>query len=152
MGESENEYGQQLIEVMKKLHCMKRRSKGFGNLSQTEGMVLFYLAKAIEEEDENTLGVKVSAITNDMEIPKSATSKILNSLEEVGYIERKVDRSDRRVTYISLTKEGLKQIDDMRKLRDRLVNDLMNKLGHQDARELIRIVDKLYQIVTKKED
>lgn len=150
MGESENEYGQQLIEVIKKIHCMKRRSKGFGNLSQMECMVLFYLGKSKEKDPDNSLGVKVSTITNDMDIPKPATSKILNSLEEMGYIERKIDRSDRRVTYISLTEEGLDHIESMRRQRDQFINDLMNKLGHHDAKELIRIIDKLYQIVTNK--
>ena len=152
MGESENEYGQQLIEVINKIHCMKRRSKGFGNLSHTECMVLFYLGKGKKKAPDNSLGVKVSTITNDLDIPKPATSKILNSLEEMGYIERKIDRSDRRVTYISLTEEGLGHIESMRRQRDQFINDLMNKLGHHDAKELIRIIDKLYQIVTKKEE
>lgn len=151
MGESENEYGQQLIEMMQKIHCMKRKSKGFGNLTQMECMVLFYLSKSLQNEEIQSLGVKVSAITNHMDIPKPATSKVLNSLEEIGYIERNIDRSDRRVTYIKLTEEGFKQIENMRRLRDKFVNELMNKLGHHDAKELIRIIDKLYQIVTNKE-
>lgn len=150
MGEVEISYGQELIEVVNKLHCMKRRSKGFGELSQMEGMILFYLDHNLSEE--NTLGIKVSSITKDLNIPKPTTSKILNSLEERGYILRKIDRSDRRVTYISMTEEGYACIKKIRTIRDQFVNDLLNKLGEHDAKELIRIIDKLYRIVTGEQD
>lgn len=146
MGEVDNSYGQELIEVINKLHGMKRRSKGFGELSQMEGMILFYLDNNLSED--NTLGIKVSSITKDLDIPKPTTSKILNSLEERGYILRKIDRSDRRVTYISITKEGYACIKKLHDVRDQYVIELMNKLGEHDAKELIRIIDKLYRIVT----
>ena len=146
MGEVEISYGQELIEIINKLHCMKKRSKGFGELSQMEGMILFYLDHNLGEE--NTLGIKVSSITKDLDIPKPTTSKLLNSLEERGYILRKIDRSDRRVTYISITEEGYACIKKIRTIRDQFVNDLLNKLGEHDAKELIRIIDKLHRIVT----
>lgn len=146
MGEVEISYGQELIRIMNKLHSMKRRSIGFGELSQMEGMILFYLDHNLSEE--NTLGIKVSSITKDLDIPKPTTSKMLNSLEERGFILRKIDRSDRRVTYISITEEGYAYIKKMRTIRNQYINDLMNKLGEHDARELIRIIDKLDRIVT----
>lgn len=146
MGEVEISYGQELIRIMNKLHSMKRRSIGFGELSQMEGMILFYLDHNLSEE--NTLGIKVSSITKDLDIPKPTTSKMLNSLEERGFILRKIDRSDRRVTYISITEEGYAYIKKMRTIRNQYINDLMNKLGEHDAKELIRIIDKLDRIVT----
>ena len=76
----------------------------------------------------------------------------MNSLEERGYILRKIDRSDRRVTYISMTEEGYACIKKIRTIRDQFVNDLLNKLGEHDAKELIRIIDKLYRIVTGEQD
>lgn len=150
VGEVEISYGQELVEVINKLHGMKRRSKGFGELSQMEGMILFYLDHNLSEE--NTLGIKVSLITKDLDIPKPTTSKVLNSLEERGYILRKIDRSDRRVTYISVTEEGYAYIKKIRDIRDQYVIDLMSKLGEHDAKELIRIIDKLYRIVTGEQE
>lgn len=149
MGEVEISYGQELIEIIKKIHSMKRKSKGFSELSHMEGMILFYLDHNLREDD--TLGIRISDITKDLDIPKPATSKTLNALEERGYILRKIDRSDRRVTYISITKEGYACIERMLKIRDRFVNDLMNKLGEHDAKELIRIIDKLYRIINEEQ-
>ncbi|WP_310602365.1 MarR family winged helix-turn-helix transcriptional regulator [Anaerosporobacter sp.] len=146
MGEGEISYGQELIKVMNKLHCMKKQSRGFGELSQMDGMILFYLDHNIN--DDNALGIKISQITNDLKLMKPATSKALNSLEEKNYIIRNIDRSDRRVTYVSITKEGYAFIKSMHDVRNQHIEDLMNKLGEHDAKELIRIVDKLYQIVT----
>ncbi|WP_455714313.1 MarR family winged helix-turn-helix transcriptional regulator [Anaerosporobacter sp.] len=149
MGETGNSYGQELIETMMKIHSMKRKSKGFGGLSHTEGMILFYLDHKIDED--NTLGIKVSQITKHLEIPKPATSKVLNSLEERGFILRKIDRSDRRVTYISITEEGYAFIKDLHDKRDQYISDLLIKLGEEDAKELIRIIDKLYRIVSEEQ-
>lgn len=145
MGEVETSYGHELIETMKKIHCMKRKSKGFGELSDMEGMLLFYLDHNLSKD--NTLGIKVSEITKNLGIPKPTTSKVLNSLEEKGYILRKIGRSDRRGVYISITEEGYMCIKNIHIIRDQHINDLMNKLGEHDAKELIRIIDKLYRIV-----
>lgn len=149
MGEVEISYGQELIEIINKLHSIKRKSKGFGEFSHLECMILFYLNHNLR--DDNTLGIRVSEITKNLDIPKPATSKTLNSLEERGFILRKIDRSDRRVTYISITKEGYAGIKKILDIRDQFVNDLMNKLGEHDAKELIRIIDKLHRIVNEEQ-
>ncbi|WP_167957875.1 MarR family winged helix-turn-helix transcriptional regulator [Anaerosporobacter faecicola] len=146
MGEAEISYGQELIEVLNKLHCMKKKNKGFKEFTHMECMILFYLEQNLNES--NPLGVRIASITSDLDIPKPATSKVLNSLEEKGCILRNYDCSDRRATFIRLTEQGIESIQKIVKRRDQLVDELMKKLGEDDARELIRIIDKLYHIVT----
>ena len=59
-----------------------------------------------------------------------AVSQILNSLEEKGLIERKMDRNDRRVVYASLTPKGNQLLEDVMscfsKFMDRIVDGLGN--------------------------
>lgn len=152
MSEVERSYGQELMEVMRKLHNMKRKKKGFGDLTHMDIMVLFHIDCSLKSNKDDTLGIKVSQITKIMDIPKPATSKTLNSLEEKGYISRSIDSSDRRVVYVNLTDEGKKTIVILSKKRDHYINNLMVKLGHDDAENLIRIIDKLYNIVMQEQE
>jgi DNA-binding MarR family transcriptional regulator len=64
--------------------------------------------------------------------PPSVTQQ-LNGLEKQGYVERKMDKEDRRVVRVSLTSKGqiiLKQASD-----DFLssITGLVNYLGEQDS-------------------
>ena len=52
----------------------------------------------------------VSMITKKMRIPQPAVSRTLRNLENGGYLQREVCRSDRRNTYVLLTDAGKKAV------------------------------------------
>ncbi|MFQ7119197.1 MAG: MarR family transcriptional regulator [Intestinibacter sp.] len=73
--------------------------------SELMGLRIIYKLKMMQ--DDNSIGVKTSDIGNYLFMKKSATSKMLNNLEDKGYINRLYDKKDRRVTYIDLTQKGI---------------------------------------------
>ena len=72
-------------------------------LSRQEYMVMFVISKKQETDPE---GCTVSAVAKKMRVPQPAVSRTLRGLENNGYIQREVCRTDRRNTYVTLTETG----------------------------------------------
>ena len=98
-------------------------------------------------ENENYYGVKTSELTKKMCITKPATSKMLNVMEEKGYIERISNKSDRRVVYVKITKEGEEFLKNQNKKFERFTCKIVEKMGEEDTDTFIRLFGKLYNII-----
>ncbi len=75
----------------------------------------------------------------------SAISQTLKSLETKGLIVRARSESDCRAVSIELTDKGRAMNEIGRKLHDARLDDLVAFLGQDDARELIRIMRRLFE-------
>ena len=99
------------------------------------------------KENENYYGMKTSELTKKLCITKPATSKMLNAMEEKGYIERTSNKSDRRVVYVKLTKEGEKFLEDQNKRFENFTCKVVERMGEEDTDNLIRLFGKLYDVI-----
>ena len=72
-------------------------------LPRQDYMVLYAISCLQKEHPDSCT---VSMIAKKMQIPQPAVSRTLRSLENGGYLQREVCRSDRRNTYVSLTDAG----------------------------------------------
>ena len=61
-----------------------------------------------------------------------AVSRTLRGLEEKGYVERSVDKKDRRNTYISLTEKGWKKGEEVRDRMQDFGCSVMSQLKEED--------------------
>ncbi len=77
----------------------KRNSHGFSMLYALRG----YRNRA----------VTMTKFANEMGITKQQLTKLVNDLEEKGYVERSHNKENRRQVYISITEEGLVHLDKM---------------------------------------
>lgn len=59
-----------------------------------------------DKTERNGRGVKVSWLVKKARVPAPAISRTLRTLEQKGFIERTVDKDDRRNTFVSLTEAG----------------------------------------------
>lgn len=101
--------------------------------------------KFLEEKSEK--GIKISELTKIMKGSKSATSKMLRSLEEKEYIIRILDERDKRNVYIKLSAKGeaafLQAINSM----NQYVEALIDKMGIEDIEQLISLLNKLCRVM-----
>jgi DNA-binding MarR family transcriptional regulator len=97
--------------------------------------------KFLEQKSEK--GIKVSDLTKLMKGTKSATSKMLRTLEEKDYIIRISDEKDKRNVYIKLSAKGeaifLQSINSM----NQYVESIIDKMGMEDIEQLISLLNKL---------
>ena len=134
------------IAKIKKLAHKQKKSKEF-HPGMLMTMKIIYHDCLSNKDNEHYYGMKTSELTKDLCITKPATSKILNLMEEKGYIERHSNKSDRRVVYVKLTKEGEMFLRDQNKKFESFTCKVVEKMGEEDTDNLIRLFGKLYNVI-----
>jgi DNA-binding MarR family transcriptional regulator len=80
---------------------------------------------------------------------RANTGKLLNSLEESGYITRKsTTKNKRQVKLISITEKGLEQYLAMKKIMEPIFMDIENQIPKQateDMKNYLNLVRKIIQ-------
>jgi len=77
-----------------------------------------------------------------MNVADSSAGRLLDRLERDGFIKRERDLTDRRVTYVTLTKEGDRLISELMPIGNEFNNDLMKGISEEEL--------KIYENVLKK--
>ncbi|MCQ2441843.1 MAG: MarR family winged helix-turn-helix transcriptional regulator [Oscillospiraceae bacterium] len=101
------EYAETQLQFIRVLDRLKRLdwSKQFKQLRPPEYIALFILRKYHQEHPE-VPGMYVSVFAKKLEIPAPAASKLLNTLENNGWVTRMIDPASRRNTFILMTDAG----------------------------------------------
>lgn len=111
--------------------------------------------KNLEENNEyKDKGVKASELSKFLMITKPAISKVINALEEKGYVQRVTDKSDRRVVYINITETGKSILDEENKKFEIFTCKVIDRMGEEDTDQMIRLFKKMYDAIIEieKED
>ena len=87
-----------------------------------------------------------SELGKELNITLPGVTHHLNSLENLGYIERQTADGDRRVLLVSLSKKGAKKVKELKKNMHQKVSKLINELGEEDSRLLIKLITKISKI------
>ena len=94
--------------------------------------------------------VKVSDISDAMELPRPGVTRTVKEMEEKGYLQKIASEEDGRVTYITVTKKGtnLSQKYDEQYFKSLL--PYMEEISDEDAECMIRTIEKFYQIMCER--
>lgn len=134
------------IAKIKKLAHRYKKTEEFQPVMMMT-MKIIYNDYLNNKENENYYGLKTSELTKKMCITKPATSKMLNVMEEKGYIERTSNKSDRRVVYVKITKEGEEFLKNQNRNFEKFTCKIVEKMGEEDTDNFIRLFGKLYDII-----
>lgn len=75
---------------------------------------------------------------------------IAKSLESKGFVKRIQNSEDKRSTIIEMTSEGISKFMLLQKEAIESILNLIEKLGENDAREFVRLVQRLSEISSEK--
>lgn len=84
-----------------------------------------------------------SELSREMQVSSARIAATLNSLEKKGWITRTIDPQDRRRVLISLTESGKERAKALDKEHMAVVVSMLQRIGEQDAQELVRIIRKM---------
>jgi len=117
------------------------KERGMNSFEQARGekSVVGYL---MEVKD----GAAPSQIAEFMGVSTARMACILNSLEKKAYILRKSDASDKRKINVYITEEGKIMGMKYRLIAIEKLSNLLAELGEHDAKEYVRIMEKIYRI------
>lgn len=108
-----------------------------------------YLDK-IQQLEEKGIHVKVSDISDAMNLPRPGVTRTVKEMEEKGYLHKIASPDDGRVTYISITEEGQKL---SQKYNESYFNELspyLNDISEEEADCMIQTIEKFYQIMCER--
>lgn len=134
------------IAKIKKIAYKGKKSQDFNTGMIMTIKTIMYNCQQ-NSNDENYYGMKTSDLTKILCITKPATSKMLNTLEENGYIKRCSNKNDRRVVYVRVTDEGEKYLEEEIKKFNNFTFKVIEKIGEEDTDNLIRLFGKLSDVI-----
>ena len=104
----------------------------------------------IQSLEKQGMQVKVSDISDAMELPRPGVTRTVKEMEEKGYLKKKASEEDGRVTYITVTKKGteLSQKYDEQYFKNLL--PYMEEIPEEDAECMIQTIEKFYQIMCER--
>ena len=111
----------------------------------------FVMLEIIERENGNReQGVLASDIAKRLRITAPAVSKMLRSMEEKGYVERRVDEKDRRNTRVSITPDGKEAEQQVRRQMQEFITGVIERLGEERTKELIHLMNRYTEILQEE--
>ncbi|QQO10487.1 MarR family winged helix-turn-helix transcriptional regulator [Breznakiella homolactica] len=98
-------------------------------------------------DSENNVGP--SDIRSYLSISKGAVSQMLGSLEKKGFINREIDRNNRRNLIVTLTSEGRRILKRQYNEFSGKLEKIIGRLGEDDVTQMIRIVNRMITITNE---
>lgn len=130
---------QRLFEAINRLRRERVHPPVPSCVTQTEGFVLMVVAHM----EQCGRRVRSGELAKFSHSTPSAVSQVLKSLEEKGFVSRQRDEGDCRGVTVHLTEAGWGIDKRNRRLHDQRLDDLLAYLGEDDAREFVRIMERL---------
>lgn len=105
-----------------------------------------YLETIIELEEKNQK-VKVSDVSEVLNLPRPGVTRTINAMEEKGYLKKETAKHDGRVTYVTVTKEGKMIFEKYNKDYFQKLALYLNHVSNDEADCMIQTIEKFYEIM-----
>nr|WP_245349987.1 MarR family transcriptional regulator [Cytobacillus eiseniae] len=91
-------------------------------------------------------------LAEEFDVKKSAITAIINRLWEKGFIQRTRDENDRRVVYLTLTKQGKELYIKTEEKIYKLVETFIKQFDQEEIQAFIKTYEKLNKILIESKD
>jgi DNA-binding MarR family transcriptional regulator len=108
-----------------------------GDIKPSEQILLLKMSQHMKDNK-----IIINDIVNILELAPPTISLTLNSLEDHGYIERTLNKDNRREIFVSLTNKGKKMLDNIKEKHYHFISKLIDYLGEDDTKNLIFLLNK----------
>lgn len=141
------DYGKLATELLSNMVAVQRlkSQKNINEALHGELFALSYIASQGEH-------VNPSEISGNMNVSKARITTTLNSLEKKGLITRQIDTSNRSRILVGITGKGKDLAEEHQKTVLEMVTKMLKLLGKQDAKDYVRIMQKMATLLPDFED
>jgi DNA-binding MarR family transcriptional regulator len=99
-----------------------------------------FVIRALSEQDRT-----LTELSELLGVTKQAAIKVVDEMEERGYVERRPDPADRRAKVIRLTDKGRRVRRTALRASSRLESELVEDLGDDDVQAMRRVLSRLLE-------
>jgi len=89
--------------------------------------------------------VPISHYGDELGVPRSTITNLVDRLEHSGLVERRQSRTDRRVTLVALTAAGHEAVEDMQPIRSSKVAAYLLALEPEAQEQLAELLERLVE-------
>ena len=135
-------------ELFRALHRFGKLSTG--QLIESEGLTqgeFFGLSMLREHLKEHPEGMHVRELAGQARVSPPRVSRMLRDMEERNLIERRVDKSDRRNTYIVLTSQGEEAWIRTAERLSRFMDRVVDRMGLENVQAMIDLWNQFSAIL-----
>jgi len=128
--------------LMQNLYRMARcRHAIFQDILSEYGVTLhqFHLLMHIKMSGE----VKISDSSDLMLVSMPTASRMINTLSEMGLVTKKKISGDKRSTYLELTAEGDKVVDELRRKQLETIARILENIPQGDLEVFLKVTEKI---------
>lgn len=114
--------------------------------------VLYSLSGRDSSFREKEVQVKISDISDKLNLPRPGVTRTVKEMEEKGYIKKTVSPEDGRIIYLSATEKGKKLSE---KYNEKYFNELapyLADISEEEADCMIAVIEKFYQVMCERRD
>ncbi len=104
----------------------------------------------IEKLSKEKKGVRVSDISDALELQKPGVTRTLNEMEEKGYIAKSTSSSDLRVTYLEITDKGEKLSKKYNEDVFLPLLDSLSSITDEEVKTLVGTIEKFYSSIERE--
>ena len=104
----------------------------------------------IEHLARRGVRVKVSDISDTLNIPRPGVTRTVKEMVDVGYLQKNASETDGRVTYLSITGKGEALSQTYNELFFSQLTPLLADVSDGDAACTIRTIEKLYHGMSER--
>ena len=98
------------------------------------------------------LAVKISDISDYLNIPRPGVTRTVKEMEEKGYLRKANAAEDGRITYISLTEEGRKLSEKYNENYFAGLAPYLESISEADAEAMIHAIETFYQVMCERRE
>lgn len=135
---------EELFKAMHRFHKLR-----IGDMMPNVSGADFWTMRNIMDKGEDGK-ITVSELARKTKVLPSAISRTIKGLEEKGYVERIVNKDDRRNTYVEMTEKGMEAAEEVREIMSDYGNAVLSKLDEDDLSQLISYLNNIYDIAKKE--
>ena len=94
--------------------------------------------------------VKVSDISDSLNIPRPGVTRTIKEMEARGYIKKVSSGHDARITFIEITSEGEALSEKYNRKYFSELSEFLDDISEEEANCMISTINKLYQIMCER--
>lgn len=104
----------------------------------------------IEMLESRGVRVKVSDISDALDLPRPGVTRTVKEMEQKGYLQKTASEEDGRVTYISVTKAGKALSEKYNKTYFSALVPYLSDISEEDADRTIQTIEKFYHVMSER--
>ncbi|MDF2504485.1 MULTISPECIES: MarR family transcriptional regulator [Clostridium] len=147
MGDNKDLTVQKIMKCLAEFKRVHKHKSPICNLTHSETMVLFSIKGYVETHEE---GVKTSELSNILNVASPTITQQINSLEARGFVERSIDKQDRRAVRIKVTEKGEEILKKASKEFEESINGLVEYLGEEKSDQLADLLSETFNYFINK--